>query len=79
MLPTPTIPNDDTLIRYAALSLRLLWEDEKRADHEGGFGHHGVEEFGVVHSEPPFSAACMRGDCRAGVIQSRRTSGLRPM
>jgi hypothetical protein len=35
MLPTPTIPNDDTLIRYAALSLRLLWEDEKRADRIG--------------------------------------------
>ena len=35
MLPTPMIPNDDTLIRYAALSLRLLWEDEKRADRIG--------------------------------------------
>ena len=53
-------------------------EGEQGADDEGRFGQQGVEEFGVVHSEPPFSAACMRGDCRAGVIQSRRTSGLRP-
>lgn len=35
MLSTPTIPNDELLIRYAALSLRLLWEDEKRADRVG--------------------------------------------
>jgi hypothetical protein len=35
MLSNPTIPNDDMLIRYAALSLRLLWEDEKRADRVG--------------------------------------------
>jgi hypothetical protein len=35
MLSTPTIPNDEVLIRYAALSLRLLWEDEKRADRIG--------------------------------------------
>jgi len=35
MLPTSMILNDEMLIRYAALSLRLLWEDEKRADRVG--------------------------------------------
>jgi len=35
MLSTPTIPNDEVLIRYAALSLRLLWEDTKSADRIG--------------------------------------------
>jgi hypothetical protein len=30
-----TIPTDDVLIRLAAISLRRLWEDEKRADSIG--------------------------------------------
>ncbi len=30
-----TIPTDDVLIRMAAISLRRLWEDEKRADRIG--------------------------------------------
>ena len=54
-------------------------EGEQGADDEGRFGQQGAEEFEVVHNAPPFSADCMRGDCRAGVIQSSRMSGLRPI
>ncbi len=35
MPSTQTIPADDVLIRLAAISLRRLWEDEKRADSIG--------------------------------------------
>ena len=68
-----------TLEATAAAKREVEGEHEERADDERRFGHHGAKKFSVVHSEPPFSAACMNGDWSAGMIQSRSTSGLRPM
>lgn len=63
MLPTPTIPNDDVLIRYAALSLRLLWEDEKRADRIGD----RIEQ----------DLLCLKPKCLSPRGRGRRSAGSR--
>src|SRR5687768_4580167 len=56
-------------------------ENEQRGHGERGFGQEGAKQFAVIgrHGAPPFNAACITGDCSAGVIQSSRTSGFRPI
>ena len=66
--------------RVFAEKRKIEPERDQCAENERGLGSQRAEKLRVieVHGAPPFNAACMSGDCSAGVIQLSSTSGFRP-